>query len=126
MPATEIIYFRQLDGSVPVLDWLEEVGRRDRRGVVKCAARIEKLRQYGHELRRPLADYLRDGSYELRIRSGRTQFRILYFFHGQKVAVLAQGLLKEKALPRMDIERAISRKAQFERASAQHSFREEV
>jgi hypothetical protein len=29
-------------------------------------------------------------------------------------------------VPRIDIERAISRKAQFERAPAQHSFREET
>ena len=42
----------------------------------------------GHELRRPEADFLRDGIYEL-----------LYFFHGQNVAVLAHGLTKEAEAP---------------------------
>lgn len=126
MPITEVIYYRELDGSVPVLDWLEEAARRDRPAVAKCAARIDTLRQYGHELRRPMTDYLRDGIYELRIRSGRVQYRILYFFHGQDAVLLTHGLVKEKEVPRGDIERAISRKTQFERAPARHSFREET
>jgi phage-related protein len=126
MPATEVIFYRELDGSVPILDWLEEAGQRDRRGVEKCTARLEMLGQYGHELRRPIADYLRDGIYELRIRSGRIQYRILYFFHGQNAVVVAHGLMKEKKVPPMDIELAISRKLKFKRSPARHSFREEA
>lgn len=125
MPATDVIFYRDLDGSVPVLNWLEEAGRRDRCGVAKCAARIEMLRQYGNELRRPIADYLRDGVYELRIRSGRLQYRLLYSFHGRHTAVLIHGLVKEKEVPRKDIELALSRMAKFKQSPAQHSFRED-
>jgi hypothetical protein len=35
-------------------------------------------------LRRPHADYLEDGIYELRWRNGTVQYRILYFFHGRE------------------------------------------
>src|SRR3972149_6885753 len=108
MPATEVIYYCEADGSVPVLDWLREIGRRDRRAAVKCLARIDALRQQGHELRRPLADYLRDGVYELRIRMARVQYRILYFFHGQNAVVLAHGLVKEKEVPELEIDRALT------------------
>jgi len=126
MPATDVVYYQELDGSVPVLDWLTEIGRRDRRAVAMCAARIDTLRQQGHELRRPIADYLRDGIYELRIRAGRVQYRILYFFHRQNAVVIAHGLVKEREVPDVDIDRAITRKKEFERAPARHSFREET
>lgn len=126
MPATEIIYYREIDGSVPVLDWLEEVARRDRRAVEKCGARIMLLRELGHELRRPVADYLRDGIHELRVRVGRVQYRILYFFHQQNTVVLAHGLVKEKEVPDVEVERAILRKGKLERAPARHAFHEET
>jgi hypothetical protein len=58
----------------------------------KCAAAIERLGEFGHELRRPLSDYLRDGIYELRPKSGRVNYRILYGFHGRNIAVLLSGL----------------------------------
>jgi phage-related protein len=125
MPATEVIFYMELDGSVPVLDWFEEVGHRDRRAVEKCAARIDMLRQQGHDLRRPIADYLRDGIHELRTNAGRVQYRILYFFHGKNAVVLAHGLVKEKQVPNADIERAISRRLEFDRAPSQHTFREQ-
>lgn len=43
----------------------------------------------GHELRRPEADFLRDGIYELRVSLQGQQYRMLYFFHGKVVAVVS-------------------------------------
>ena len=43
----------------------------------------------GHELRRPEADFLRDGIYELHISLGGVHQRILYFFHGGMAAVVS-------------------------------------
>jgi phage-related protein len=93
---------------------------------LKIAARIDALGQFGYELRRPIADYLRDGIFELRIRVGRVQYRILYFFHRQNAVVLVHGLAKEGIVPAADVDRAISRKKIFERAPAQHTYREEA
>lgn len=126
MPATDVIYYREVDGSVPVLDCLKEIQRRNPRAVVKVAAGIDILRQQGHELRRPIADYVRDGIYELRTRSGRVQCRILYFFHGRNAVVLAHGLVKEREVPKADIERAISRKRKFALTPERHSYREDA
>ena len=80
----------------------------------------------GHELRRPEADYLRDDIYELRARRGRVQYRILYFFHGQRLAVLAHALTKEGQIPPADIERAIRRKDAFAQDLENHSYAEEL
>ncbi|HVG08147.1 MAG TPA: type II toxin-antitoxin system RelE/ParE family toxin [Thermoanaerobaculia bacterium] len=98
MPHADVGYFQE-DKSVPVLDWLRELQQRDRRAYAKCVARIQRLAQEGHALRRPEADYLRDGIYELRARQGRVNYRILYFFHGQNVVILANGLTKKDEVP---------------------------
>jgi len=63
--------------------------------------------ELGHELRRPEADLLRDGIYELRARLGTVNYRILYFFHGRNVAVLAHAITKENEIPVVEINRAV-------------------
>ncbi|MCP6761852.1 MAG: type II toxin-antitoxin system RelE/ParE family toxin [Fischerella sp. CENA71] len=77
-------------------------------------------------MRRPAADYLQDGIYELRAKHIHVQYRILYFFHGQNVAILTHAITKEQsAVPAIDIERAIKRKHLFEEDSDTHTYVEE-
>ena len=80
----------------------------------------------GHELRRPLADILRDGIYELRASHRRVQYRILYFFHGRNIAIIAHSIVKEdSAVPDADINRAIARQQLFIADPATHTYTEE-
>jgi len=44
-----------------------------------CVAGIDRLAAFGHELRRPLADLLRDGIHEIGIRKGRVNYRVVFF-----------------------------------------------
>ena len=125
MPQTELILFQDEDRSVPVREWLLELQRKNRRAFAKCVDKIGLLHERGHELRRPHADMLRDGVYELRARSGNVNYRILYFFHGKNVAVLAHSLTKEAKVPTNDIERAIRRKELFEKDPDRHSYDED-
>jgi len=76
----------------------------------------------GHELRRPEADLLRDGIYELRARWGRLNYRVLYFFYGRNIAILAHALTKEEEVPEAEINRALSRKHAFEQNPESHTF----
>ena len=78
----------------------------------------------GHELRRPEADFLRDGIYELRVGMGGVHHRILYFFHGAMAAVVSQGLVKERVVPPKEIDRAAERKKRFEANPAKHTYEE--
>jgi phage-related protein len=126
MPQTQLVFFRDDDGTVPVRDWLLELQHRNRRAFAKCVVRIRRLAELGHELRRPEADLLRDGIYELRVRDGRVNYRILYFFHGRNVAILAHALTKEDKVPKSDIDRAGKRKAAFESSPTAHSYEEEI
>jgi phage-related protein len=125
MPRIDVVFYQEDGRDVPVLDWLKELRRTDQRAYESCVAAIGRLSELGHELRRPLADILRNGIYELRIRKGRVNYRILYFFHGRNLAILGHALTKEDKVPKADMERAIRRKKAFEQNPAQHSYSEE-
>ena len=88
MPRTEVVFYRDDDGSVPVLDWLGGLPPKAR---LKCLVRIERLRELGYDLRRPEADFLRDGVYELRVSLNHVQYRILYAFHTRTDADRSEG-----------------------------------
>ena len=109
MPKTEVVFFTGVDGRAPVHEWLIELLRRDDRAHAKCEAGIRRLAELGFELRRPEADFVRNGLHELRIRLGHVNYRILYSFHGRNMAVLLHALTKEGGLPESDIERALHR-----------------
>lgn len=125
MPATEVIFYRDERGEAPVADWLRELRRKNRKAFANCVARIEQLAAEGHELRRPAADILRDGVYELRAKHRNVQYRILYFFHprSRNVVILAHAIVKEgAAVPPVDIERTIQRKRAFETNPGAHTY----
>ncbi len=90
---------------------------------LKCLARLKRLEDLGHELRRPEADYLRDGIYELRASYQGVHYRMLYFFYGKLGAVVSHGLVKEREVPPREIDLAIRRKTQFESDPKRHTFR---
>jgi len=121
MPRTTVVFYQEEDGTVPVLEWLDGLSVKAQD---KCRVRIERLRDLGHELHRPEADLLRNGIHELRIGLLGTNYRILYFFHENRAAILAHGLMKEQAVPPAQIERAIVRKKKFEANPFQHTYRE--
>ena len=66
MPRTQVVFYRDEVGKVPVVEWLQALRRTDRKAYAKCVVRIRRLVELGYELRRPEADFLRDGMYELR------------------------------------------------------------
>jgi phage-related protein len=122
MPKTKVIFYKEDDGSVPVLKWLDSL---QEKALDKCTVRIERLKEMGHELRRPEADFLRDGIYELRVGLQHVNYRILYFFHGRTAAVVSHGLVKEAEVPSKEIEKAIERKRKFEKDPKTHTYEEE-
>ncbi len=121
MPPTMVIFYRERDGACPYLEWLSKLPERGRD---KVTGRVALLGRFGHELRRPQADYLRDGIYELRASAGSVQYRVLYFFHGRIAAIVSHGIIKTKAVPAREIEAAIDRKSRFEADPQAHGFKE--
>ena len=126
MPAINIVFYQAQPGDSPVLDWLKAINASNPKAYDKCRAAIARLALLGHELRRPEPDYLRDDIYELRIRSGSVNYRLLYFFHGRTVSVVAHGLTKEAVVPAASINQAIARKAAFTANPSAHTFKGEI
>ena len=88
----------------------------------KCMVRIERLGEMGHELRRPEADFLRDGIYELRVALYGVQYRMLYFFSEDR-AVISHGLIKKGSeVPPKQIDVALERKGRFASSPIKHTY----
>jgi phage-related protein len=126
VPVTTVVFYEE-NGEAPVLEWLDELKKRDNRGWGKCKALIEDLADYGFELRRPITDTVRDGIHELRARRGRVRYRMLHFYHGRNFAVLAHALQEQNGeVPDADIERAKRRMEKFRLNLAAHASEKEV
>jgi hypothetical protein len=118
MPRTNVVLYREADGTVPMLEWFEKLPDKVQD---KCVVHLRRLAELGHELRRPESDLLRDGIHELRVGFEGVNYRMLYFFHGNVAAVLSHGLMKERQVQSSEIERAIRRMKQFQTDPAGHT-----
>jgi hypothetical protein len=58
VPKTGLVLYREADGSCPFVEWFNDLPAKVQD---KCYLRLERLRELGYELRRPEADFLRDG-----------------------------------------------------------------
>ncbi|MBZ5617974.1 MAG: type II toxin-antitoxin system RelE/ParE family toxin [Acidobacteriia bacterium] len=109
--AAQLYLYQDEEGHAPLLPWLDNLPKKARG---KCLARIARLMALGNGLRRPEADYLRDGIYELRASYQGVHYRMLYFFSGQAIVVLSHGLTKEQEVPKREIDKAVERKKHVE------------
>jgi phage-related protein len=126
VPRTKLVSYRDCD-TVPLLDWLDTLLPKAQ---AKCQAYLSQLEEAGHELKRPIADYLREGIHELRPSYQGVHYRILYFFAAQgrksgertRVVVVSHGVVKQRAVPPSEIDRAVERKLKFEADPERHTF----
>ncbi len=120
MPVTTVIFFQEArDETPPLVEWLDGLPTKVQQ---KCLARLKRLEDLGHELRRPEADYLRDGIYELRASYQGVHYRMLYFFHGRAAVVVSHGFTKEQEVPFREIDKAVQTKVIYEANPSAHTF----
>ncbi len=107
----DIEFFEAGEGRFPVREFLDGLSSKDQVFVARALAR---LAEYGPELRRPHADYLRDDIYELRVNVQRATVRLFYFFAGRRVIVLTHGIKKKTdEIPRGEIDRAVEYRRRY-------------
>jgi phage-related protein len=110
VPAVTVVYYRE-GVRVPMIEWLAKLPP-DARDA--CNAHLRLLQREGFELRRPLAEILRDGLHELRAKRRGINYRMLYFFHGRQAIVVSHGFVKQRSrVPESEIRRAIEHMARF-------------
>ncbi len=119
MPKTKIIIYQDEDGSVPLIKWLREQSPKVQD---KCTAMIELLAANGNELKRPHADYVDGGIYELRPTVRRVHYRILYCFIGKNIVLLTHGFVKTGKIPRAQIRKALEYKDRYVKDSRLHRY----
>lgn len=120
-PSVSVVFYQERPGHSPVLKWLNGLYKKDNRGFGKCHQRLDYLATEGDALGRPYAAPLRDGIKELRVRSGKVQYRMLYFSHKGGVVVVAHGLTKTKKTPADAIDLAVARRKTFRKDPDAHS-----
>ncbi|MBN2137313.1 MAG: type II toxin-antitoxin system RelE/ParE family toxin [Sedimentisphaerales bacterium] len=119
MPKTDILIYKDENGLALLVEWLKKQSPKVQD---KCIAMIELLAAKGHELRRPYADYLDNGIYELRPTVKHVQYRILYCFVGKNIVLLTHGLVKTKTIPPGQISKAIAYREKFVGNPERHSY----
>jgi hypothetical protein len=75
LPPVQVIFYKEADGSVPMVEWIEGLQKKPRQ---KCFEWIERLMTFEYDLHRPYADTLGDGIHELRVRFQSVNYRMLF------------------------------------------------
>jgi phage-related protein len=103
-----ICFFIDERGEKPVKEFIDKLPLKEQ---AKIMAYLDELKKQGHNLRRPMADYLGEGIYELRPRDN----RIFYFFYLRENAVLLHAIRKKTdKIPQGDMDLCMKRKKQVE------------
>jgi hypothetical protein len=119
VPRAEVVFYREGE-TILFEQWLKTLPVKVQ---AKCLSQVSLLRSQGHELRRPIADFLRDGIYELRPTYQGVNYRILYFFSGKNIVVISHGITKESEVPDVEIDRAKDRKKKYEASPKAHGWK---
>lgn len=99
-----VCYYVDDRGDNPVKEFIKSLPVKER---AKAFAYINELKKQGNDLRRPMADYLKDGIYELRPKDN----RIFYFFYLRDNVVLLHATKKKTwEIPRNDLKLCLKRK----------------
>jgi|SRR3989338_99058 len=103
-----VYFFVDKDGHKPVKEFIHSLTRKEQ---AKVYAYIAELKKQGNNLRRPMADYLENGIYELRPKDN----RIFYFFYLRDRAILVHAIKKHvKKVTENDLRLCVKRKIETE------------
>lgn len=107
-----IEFYETETGVKCVEDFIDNI--KDKKLQAKVLNDISLLNTFGTELRKPHADYLKDGIWELRTKQSSNIARTLYFtVSGQKIILLHGFVKKTPKTPPAELERAIKNKNDY-------------
>ena len=108
-----------VEGEVNILKIYERIKEKikDEKLKAKLLARIDLLSEKGEHLTMPHAQKLKNTNdiWELRLKYKKNQYRILYFFAGDKIILLHAFIKKTQSIPDQAIRIAEKRKREWER-----------
>jgi phage-related protein len=104
-------FYESANGKFPVEEFIDSL---EVKSQARIARTLDLLEEFGIELGMPYTKYIEKQLWELRIRLGRNQYRIIYFLHTEKTFILLHGFSKKTdAISRSDIEIAKNRRDDY-------------
>jgi phage-related protein len=101
----EVEFFVKDNGRCPVEEFLAELS--PKKDLLYINNSIKQLEENGNLLRRPHVDFLKDGIWELRVKTINGNFRFFYFFFDKDKIIITHGIKKKSGpVDSKDIERA--------------------
>ena len=111
-----IYFFVDARRNRPVNEFINNLSLKEQ---AKINAYISELKNQGHNLRRPMADYIGEGIYELR--PGHN--RVFYFFFLKENAVILHAIRKKTdKIPSSDLDLCLKRKNEFKHSWNTNKF----
>lgn len=108
----EVVFYRKLNGTVPMDEFLESLPPKPN---AKVHRDLGALREEAHKLREPQSKCMGEGLSELRSRQGDDIARSFYFFFSGSRIVVTNGFVKKtRKTPRRELARALAFKADWE------------
>jgi phage-related protein len=105
-------FFKESEEILPVRDWMLNLPKEVR---AKLLARVQMLREHGPSLDFPYTSQIEGRLRELRLRLGKTRYRVLYFFDERRTCILLHGFTKNtEAVSPAEIRVALQRMSAHE------------
>ena len=105
----EVIFYKDEKGYSPIREYISSLPKTQQNKII---AYIDRLAQFGFNLKRPTADNLGGGLGLYELRPDRN--RILYCFHRRTQIILLHAFLKRtEGIPEREIKTALKRKADY-------------
>ena len=114
----EVTFYRTESGKCPIEQFLDSLTARESTKVTWTLGLIEDLDVVPKQYFKKLTDT--DDIWEIRVKVGRNNFRILSFFDGPRLVVLNHAFSKQtRKIPKTDIQLAEKRKRDYFRRKIQ-------
>lgn len=108
----QIEFYDTIEGKCPMQVFLDSLNPKMK---AKALRTIDLLERNGPFLRLPYSEYLKDGIFELRIKSGSDISRVMYFFYvGEKIVLTNGFIMKTQKTPKAELELAKKYMADYE------------
>ena len=100
-----VVFYREVSGNEPVREWLQSLGRMEKRIIGEDI----KTAQWGWPLGMPLVRGLGGGLWEVRSRLRDTTARIIFSIEGAHMVLLHGFIKKSRTTPKPDLDLARKR-----------------